>query len=333
MAIVTAVAGGCRSVLVTLPTPTSAAAETCAPPALTQLLDDAKSGKVATKPASKNQQQGAEQEAVHSTTSKTTTVGHEQPRPVAPRCDASRLPPRPPQCRPWTDPRTGLLGSCSRRRPPPDPSPSASRRLIRRRIPPRAPTDPERRRRARPRATGKPTDQSDGQPDRPSGPGEAVDAVAVAVDDLLDRRSTWTPRRVSRTSTRSRRKMTADVADACHGLSFDGIVDLPTQARAPIKALQFSMDSSTSTPFELQPVSSNGRRSTSRAASSPSPANVKFYCTEIKGNLLGRGAGRLHRRLAAAARPAGAVLHRRHDPARVRLRGQLTADNLDITVS
>lgn len=53
-----------------------------------------------------------------------------------------------------------------------------------------------------------------------------------------------------------------------------------------MKALQFSMDSSTSTPFELQPVSSNGNIDINSSKLTVS-SNVKFYCTEIKGNLLG----------------------------------------------
>jgi hypothetical protein len=53
-----------------------------------------------------------------------------------------------------------------------------------------------------------------------------------------------------------------------------------------MKVLQFSMDSSTSTPFELQPASSNGKLDLTSSKLTVS-SNVKFYCTEIKGNLLG----------------------------------------------
>ncbi len=69
-----------------------------------------------------------------------------------------------------------------------------------------------------------------------------------------------------------------------YGLSFDGIVDLPTRS-GTMRVMQFSMDSSTSTPFELQPLTDTGEidiKSSKLTVSS----NVKFYCTEIKGDLL-----------------------------------------------
>lgn len=69
------------------------------------------------------------------------------------------------------------------------------------------------------------------------------------------------------------------------GLTYDGIVDLPTKT-GTIKVLQFSMDSSTSTPFELRP-SVGGHAISIKCSSLTVSGHVKFYTTEIKGSLLG----------------------------------------------
>ena len=79
-------------------------------------------------------------------------------------------------------------------------------------------------------------------------------------------------------------KMTADTVTMSN-LNFDGIVDLPTHSGS-MKVLQFSMDSSTSTPFELQPVVDQGSLDITSSKLTVS-SNVKFYCTEFKGDLLG----------------------------------------------
>jgi hypothetical protein len=69
------------------------------------------------------------------------------------------------------------------------------------------------------------------------------------------------------------------------GLSYDGNVELPT-AEGTILAMQFSMTSSTSTPFELDvPVGDHTVVITS--SSLTVSGNVQFYATEIKGNLQG----------------------------------------------
>ncbi len=69
------------------------------------------------------------------------------------------------------------------------------------------------------------------------------------------------------------------------GLSYDGNVDLPTK-NGTIEVMQFSMDSSTSTPFELD-VTTNGKTMQTKSSSLTVSGNVKFYATEIKGNVLG----------------------------------------------
>lgn len=69
------------------------------------------------------------------------------------------------------------------------------------------------------------------------------------------------------------------------GLSYDGNVELPTKD-GTIEVMQFSMDSSTSTPFQLDADegSSSIRTESSKLTVS---GHVKFYATEIKGNVLG----------------------------------------------
>ncbi len=69
------------------------------------------------------------------------------------------------------------------------------------------------------------------------------------------------------------------------GLSYDGNVDLPTK-NGTITVMQFSMDSSTSTPFELD-VTMSGHTTRTKSSSLTVSGNVKFYATEIKGNVLG----------------------------------------------
>jgi hypothetical protein len=69
------------------------------------------------------------------------------------------------------------------------------------------------------------------------------------------------------------------------GLSYDGNVSLPT-ATGSIEVMQFSMTSSTSTPFELD-VPVGDHSITIKSSSLTVKDNVKFYTSEIKGNLLG----------------------------------------------
>jgi hypothetical protein len=70
------------------------------------------------------------------------------------------------------------------------------------------------------------------------------------------------------------------------GLSYDGIVDLPTHS-GTIRVLQFSMDSSASTPFELQVPGPLARTISLRSSKLTVSGHVRFFTTEIKGNLLG----------------------------------------------
>jgi Family of unknown function (DUF6114) len=69
------------------------------------------------------------------------------------------------------------------------------------------------------------------------------------------------------------------------GLSYDGNVSLPT-ARGSIVAMQFSMSSTTSTPFELD-VPVGDRQCISKSSRLTLTGNVKIFATEIKGNLAG----------------------------------------------
>jgi hypothetical protein len=69
------------------------------------------------------------------------------------------------------------------------------------------------------------------------------------------------------------------------GLSYDGIVDLPTHT-GTLRALQFSLKSSTSTPFELQ-VPAPGGTISLRSSKLTVSGQVRFYTSEIKGKLFG----------------------------------------------
>jgi len=78
--------------------------------------------------------------------------------------------------------------------------------------------------------------------------------------------------------------MTADTLTMT-GLTYDGNIDLPTK-NGTITVMQFSMDSSTSTPFELD-VTTKGITSKTKSSKLTVSGHVKFYATEIKGNVLG----------------------------------------------
>jgi len=66
-------------------------------------------------------------------------------------------------------------------------------------------------------------------------------------------------------------------------LHFDGIVDLPTKS-GTLRALQFSLDSSTSTPFELQVPGPNGTFSI-RSSKLTVSGHVLLFVTRIQGRL------------------------------------------------
>jgi hypothetical protein len=70
------------------------------------------------------------------------------------------------------------------------------------------------------------------------------------------------------------------------GLSYDGIAEVPTKS-GTIRALKFSMSSSSSIPFELQIPSPGGHTISIKSSDLTVSGNVTFYTTEIKGNLLG----------------------------------------------
>jgi len=70
------------------------------------------------------------------------------------------------------------------------------------------------------------------------------------------------------------------------GLSFDGITDLPTHA-GTLRVLQFSLRSSSSTPFELRVPAPNGGTISLRSSKLTVAGQVRFYTTQIKGRLLG----------------------------------------------
>jgi len=69
------------------------------------------------------------------------------------------------------------------------------------------------------------------------------------------------------------------------GLSFDGVVDLPTHS-GTIRVLRFTLSSSSSTPFELRVPTQHGTISL-RSSKLTVSGQVQFYTTQIKGNLFG----------------------------------------------
>jgi hypothetical protein len=70
------------------------------------------------------------------------------------------------------------------------------------------------------------------------------------------------------------------------GLSFDGVVDLPTRT-GTLKVLQFSMSKSVSTPFQLLVPAPNGQTLAFNSSSLTVQGNVKFFTTKFQGNLFG----------------------------------------------
>ncbi|OLB80152.1 MAG: hypothetical protein AUI14_07655 [Actinobacteria bacterium 13_2_20CM_2_71_6] len=69
-------------------------------------------------------------------------------------------------------------------------------------------------------------------------------------------------------------------------LSYDGIVDLPVHG-GTLRALQFSMSSSTSSPFELRVPAPNGGTISLTSSKLTVSGHVRFYATRIKGRALG----------------------------------------------
>ena len=70
------------------------------------------------------------------------------------------------------------------------------------------------------------------------------------------------------------------------GLSFDGVVDLPTKT-GTLKVLQFSMSKSVSTPFQLLTAAPDGQTLAFNSSSLTVQGNVKFFTTKFQGNLFG----------------------------------------------
>ena len=70
------------------------------------------------------------------------------------------------------------------------------------------------------------------------------------------------------------------------GVSFDGVVDLPVQD-GTIRALQFTLSSATSTPFELQVPVVNAGTISLKSSKLTVSGNVRFYASRIKGKALG----------------------------------------------
>ncbi|HEU4420943.1 MAG TPA: DUF6114 domain-containing protein, partial [Pilimelia sp.] len=70
------------------------------------------------------------------------------------------------------------------------------------------------------------------------------------------------------------------------GLSFDGVVELPT-VDGVIRVLQFSMDRSVTNDFELRVPGPNGRATSLKSSALTVEGNVKFYASRFHGTLLG----------------------------------------------
>jgi hypothetical protein len=69
------------------------------------------------------------------------------------------------------------------------------------------------------------------------------------------------------------------------GLSFDGIVELPT-VNGPLRTLRFSMNRSVSSPFELR-VPTSGPTLSLTSSALTVQGHVRFYSSRFQGNLFG----------------------------------------------
>jgi Family of unknown function (DUF6114) len=69
------------------------------------------------------------------------------------------------------------------------------------------------------------------------------------------------------------------------GLSFDGVVDLPTKSGDSVRALRFSMDKSVTTDFTLTTPTVNGAGAVFKTKALTVAGNVKFYASRFAGNL------------------------------------------------
>jgi hypothetical protein len=69
-------------------------------------------------------------------------------------------------------------------------------------------------------------------------------------------------------------------------LSYDGVTELKT-ADGTIRVLEFSMESSTSTPFELRVPVATGLTLVYRSSQLTVSGHVRFYTTKLVGNLEG----------------------------------------------
>lgn len=269
---------------VTLPTAATAAAETCASQQLTQLLNNAKSGKISTKPGAENQSKAPSKKRSTGTTSKSTKSGASSTSgSAAADAEGSAVLASVPAYGP-IDPITGLIGKLLGDDPTPDPSPSAAPSSDPTPDPtPSTDPTPSPKPSGEP-TTGKPTGKPTDEPKPPSGPGKTVTpspspSVICSTPKQLD-----APKDQPNVADKPG-KMTATL-ETLHGLSFDGVVDLPTHS-GTVKALQFSMDSAISTPFDLQPAPKDGEKIDIKSSQLTVSGNVKFYCSEMKGNLLG----------------------------------------------
>jgi hypothetical protein len=72
------------------------------------------------------------------------------------------------------------------------------------------------------------------------------------------------------------------------GLSFDGVVSLPTvDANVTVRVLQFSMSSSTTDDFSLVTIDPAGRNVTLASSALTVEGNVKFYASRFTGKVFG----------------------------------------------
>jgi len=70
-----------------------------------------------------------------------------------------------------------------------------------------------------------------------------------------------------------------------HGLSYDGVVDLPKADGSTVQVLKFSMTSATHTPFRLDAADSSGQQHFT-AGSLTVSGHVSVYCTSLSGTIL-----------------------------------------------
>ncbi|HET9655250.1 MAG TPA: DUF6114 domain-containing protein [Kineosporiaceae bacterium] len=117
-----------------------------------------------------------------------------------------------------------------------------------------------------------------------SAPAPAV-ADAAALPAIYGTATTATPAPAGVLKVAGEWTLTTDTM-LMKGMKYDGVFDVPKAGGGTIRALRFSMDSVSHTPFKLVTQDQSGRMTFTAGELSVS-GNAQVYCTYLHGNLLG----------------------------------------------